>query len=142
MNEPPRAWTAREDLGELTLWYDWDPVAAMIASLRIYLFEHGAIPAWNFLICAGRPELGEPYSWGFTWPSLFAYALPPTTPSDFRFAPPARAVQGGLAAFRGADLRGGELRVAAALPGVLPGACASLAGLLAASLWLWRRPRH
>jgi hypothetical protein len=29
------------------------------------------------MFCGGRPELGIPYSWAWTWPSLFAYALPP-----------------------------------------------------------------
>ena len=72
-----RACTAPEPLSELTLFSDWDSIASMIASLRIHLFEHGTIPVWNFHFCGGRPELAVPWSWAWTWPSLFAYALPP-----------------------------------------------------------------
>ncbi len=76
---PPdgRVWTLPEPLAALTLPFDWDSVASMIASLRYYAFEHGAIPVWNFTFCGGRPELAVPFSWAWTWPSLLAYALPP-----------------------------------------------------------------
>ena len=49
----------------------------MIASLRVHLFEHQTIPVWNFMFCGGRPELAVPFSWAYTWPSLFGYALAP-----------------------------------------------------------------
>jgi hypothetical protein len=77
MPERVRAWTAAEPLGELTLFSDWDSVAAMITSLRVHAFEYGTIPVWNFSFCGGRPELAIPFSWAYTWPSLFAYALAP-----------------------------------------------------------------
>lgn len=77
MSENVIAWDATQRLTELTFWSDWDAVASMIASLRIHLFEYGTIPSWNFMFCGGRPELSVPYSWAFTWPSVFAYALPP-----------------------------------------------------------------
>ena len=72
-----RPWEAEQSLSSLTFWADWDPVTSMILSLRIHLFEYGTIPSWNFMFCGGRPELSVPYSWAYTWPSLFAYALPP-----------------------------------------------------------------
>ena len=77
MDEIYRPWTAEESLGELTLHRDWDYMASMISSLRVYLFDHGTIPTWNFLVCGGRPELAIPSSWAYSWPSLFAYLLPP-----------------------------------------------------------------
>ena len=64
-------------LTSLMFWVDWDAVTSMILSLRIHLFEYGTIPTWNFMFCGGRPELSVPFSWAGTWPSLFAYALPP-----------------------------------------------------------------
>lgn len=77
MAELNRPWIAEESLSDLTLYADWDSMASMIAALRVNLFEYGVIPTWNFLICGGRPELSIPSSWAYTWPSLFAYALPP-----------------------------------------------------------------
>ena len=77
LSPTPSAWTAKERLGDLSLHADWDSVASMIEALRIYLFDHGTVPTWNFFFCGGRPELAVPYSWAFTWPSLFAYAFPP-----------------------------------------------------------------
>jgi hypothetical protein len=76
---PPdgRVWTLGEPLSELSLPFDWDSVASMIGSLRVYALEHGSIPVWNFTFCGGRPELAVPFSWAWTWPSLFAYLLPP-----------------------------------------------------------------
>lgn len=70
-------WTAEQDLSELTLNFDWDSTASMIAMLRVHLYEYGTVPTWNFGFCAGRPELAAPISWAYTWPSLVAYALPP-----------------------------------------------------------------
>lgn len=72
-----RPWQAEESLSELTLHLDWDNVTSMILSLRVYLFEHGTIPTWNFMFCGGRPELAVPFSWAYTWPSAFGYLLPP-----------------------------------------------------------------
>ena len=72
-----RPWTAEESLSELTLNFDWDSTANMIAMLRVYLYEHGTIPTWNFGFCGGRPELASPISWAYTWPSIIGYALPP-----------------------------------------------------------------
>ena len=60
----------------INLTGDWDYYASMATSLRVYLFEHGAIPLWNFHFCGGRPELANPQSWGYVWPSLFAYLFP------------------------------------------------------------------
>ncbi len=77
MAEIIRPWTAEESLADLSLHHDWDYMASMISSLRIYLFEHGAVPTWNFLLCGGRPELAIPSSWVYGWASLFAYLLPP-----------------------------------------------------------------
>ncbi|MDP3939702.1 MAG: hypothetical protein Q8R92_16420 [Deltaproteobacteria bacterium] len=77
MAEIIRAWTAEEPLADLSLHHDWDYMAGMISSLRIYLFEHGTVPTWNYLFCGGRPELAIPSSWAYTWPSLFVYLLPP-----------------------------------------------------------------
>lgn len=77
MEEIIRPWTSGHSLDDLTLHRDWDYMASMISSLRIYLFDHGAVPTWNFLICGGRPELAIPASWSYGWPSLFAYLLPP-----------------------------------------------------------------
>ncbi len=59
-------WTAEQSLSELTPFADWDPVAAMIASLRIHLFEFGTIPTWNYMFCGGRPELAQPFSWAYS----------------------------------------------------------------------------
>jgi hypothetical protein len=56
---------------------DWDSVASMILALRLHAFEHGTIPVWNYMLCGGRPELAIPFSWAWTWPSVFAYLLPP-----------------------------------------------------------------
>ena len=72
-----RPWTAEEGLSELTLGFDWDSTASMIAMLRVHLYEYGTVPTWNFGFCGGRPELAAPISWAYTWPSLIAYALPP-----------------------------------------------------------------
>ena len=72
-----RPWTAEESLSELTLSFDWDSTASMIAMLRVHLYEYGVVPTWNFGFCGGRPELAAPISWAYTWPSLIAYALPP-----------------------------------------------------------------
>jgi len=72
-----RVWESQESLSDLTLWADWDWFASMIASLRLYLFEHGTVPTWNFMFCGGHPELADPQSWAWTWPSLLAYLLPP-----------------------------------------------------------------
>ncbi len=72
-----RPWTAEESLCGQTLFADWDGVASMIFSLRTYLFEHGTVPIWNFMLCGGQPELSVPFSWAYAWPSLIGYALPP-----------------------------------------------------------------
>ena len=77
MPDVQRPWTASESLSDLSLYADWDSVASMAMSLRIHLFEYGTIPTWNFTMCGGQPELSTPFSWVFTWPSLFAYLLPP-----------------------------------------------------------------
>ncbi len=71
------AWDFEEPLTDLTFYADWDQVTSMILSLKLYLSEWGAIPIWNFMFCHGRPELAVPYSWAWTWPSVFAYTLPP-----------------------------------------------------------------
>ncbi|MCZ6571243.1 MAG: hypothetical protein O7B23_13890, partial [Deltaproteobacteria bacterium] len=52
-------------------------MASMIASLRVHLFELQTRPVWNFMFCGGRPELAVPFSWAYTWPSLFGYAFAP-----------------------------------------------------------------
>ena len=70
-------WALNACLSGVTPHADWDVMASMIASLRVHLFEHHTIPVWNFMLCGGRPELAVPYSWAYTWPSLFAYALEP-----------------------------------------------------------------
>jgi hypothetical protein len=76
--ETARPWATTEvSLSDLTPFADWDPVVSTILSLRTYLFEHGAIPTWNYMLCGGRPELSVPFSWAYTWPSLFGYSLPP-----------------------------------------------------------------
>ncbi len=76
--ETARPWATTEaSLSDLTPFADWDPVLSTILSLRTYLFEHGAIPTWNYMLCGGRPELSVPFSWAYTWPSLFGYSLPP-----------------------------------------------------------------
>jgi hypothetical protein len=76
--ETARSWATTEaSLSDLTPFADWDPVISTILSLRTYLFEHGAIPTWNYMLCGGRPELSVPFSWAYTWPSLFGYSLPP-----------------------------------------------------------------
>jgi hypothetical protein len=49
----------------------------MIEALRIYMYDYGTIPTWNFFFCGGRPELSIPFSWAYTWTSLFAYAFEP-----------------------------------------------------------------
>ncbi len=72
-----RAWSSPEPINDLTLFADWDGVVSMIFALREYAFVHGTVPTWNFMLCGGQPELAVPFSWAFTWPSLFAYALPP-----------------------------------------------------------------
>jgi hypothetical protein len=72
-----RAWQSTEPISDLTLHADWDSISSMILSLRIHLFEYGTIPVWNFMFCGGRPELAVPYSWAWTWPSLFAYLFEP-----------------------------------------------------------------
>jgi SAM-dependent methyltransferase len=70
-------WGSPHGLGELTLWRDFDYATSMVASLRRYLFEHATVPQWNYLLCGGKPELANPNSWAYAWPSLLAYALPP-----------------------------------------------------------------
>jgi hypothetical protein len=77
LEEIRRAWTADESLADLSLQFDWDYFASMVAALRVYAFEHGTAPVWNFPICAGRPELAIPSSWAYTWPSVFAYLFHP-----------------------------------------------------------------
>ena len=72
-----RAWDQDLPLSEVTFWVDWDSTTQMILSLRQQLFEHGSVPVWNFTRCGGQPELAVTYSWAYTWPSVFAYALPP-----------------------------------------------------------------
>jgi len=72
-----RPWSAQEPLSQLTLHADWDSVASMVESLRIHAFQWGTVPTWNFMFCGGRPELAVPFSWAWTWPSLFAYLLSP-----------------------------------------------------------------
>lgn len=62
---------------EGALFFDWDYFAGNFASLREYLFEHGTIPLANFYLCGGKPELGNPQSYAYTWPSLFAYLFRP-----------------------------------------------------------------
>jgi hypothetical protein len=71
----PCAWTADEPIRDLALHADWDSVTSMVEALRIYWFDYGTIPSWNFLFCGGRPELSVPFSWAYTWPSLFAYVF-------------------------------------------------------------------
>jgi len=76
--ETHHPWTTSEaSFSDLIPFADWDPAASSILSLRTYLFEYGAIPSWNYMLCGGRPELSVPFSWSYTWPSLFAYSLPP-----------------------------------------------------------------
>lgn len=72
----PCAWTAGPRLEDLALYRDWDHFAGMALSLRQHGTEHGVVPLVNFAL-GGRPELANPQSWAWTWPSLFAYALPP-----------------------------------------------------------------
>ncbi len=65
-----------EPLSELNVWRDWDYFTSHFESLRMYLAD-GILPRWNFHFCAGTPELANPQSYAFAWPSVFAYALPP-----------------------------------------------------------------
>ena len=58
-----------------TLYRDWDYFASAARALRIYLFEYHTIPTWNFLLCGGRPELVNPQSWVYSWPSLLVYLV-------------------------------------------------------------------
>ena len=76
MTDAELAWNSEESLTNLTLYADWDSVLSMMLSLRAHLFKFGTIPSWNFMFCHGRPELAVPYSWAYTWPSLFVYAMP------------------------------------------------------------------
>lgn len=64
-------------VARVTPYMDWDYFTSMAASLRVYLFRHGTVPAWNVMFCGGRPELANPQSWAFTWVSLFAYLFSP-----------------------------------------------------------------
>ena len=48
MREAVTPWDCERPLSSLALWVDWDPVASMVLSLRIHLYEHGTIPTWNF----------------------------------------------------------------------------------------------
>ena len=59
------------------LYRDWDYFTSMAESLRLYLFRFHTVPTWNYMLCGGKPELANPQSWAFTWPSLFVYLLPP-----------------------------------------------------------------
>src|SRR5438034_4339320 len=70
-------WLAHGHLSHLTLFRDWDYFASHAASLHHYLWDHGTVPRWNFHLCAGEPELANPQSWAFTWPSLFTYVFTP-----------------------------------------------------------------
>jgi len=70
-------WNAGRSWNAVSLPGDWDYFVSHAASLRSHLVEHGTIPQWNFQFCGGTPELANPQSWAYAWPSLFAYALPP-----------------------------------------------------------------
>lgn len=65
------------NIADGALFFDWDYHAGNFASLRAYLFEHHTIPLVNFYLCGGKPELANPQSYAFTWPSLFAYLFRP-----------------------------------------------------------------
>jgi hypothetical protein len=69
-------WTDSESLGTDNLERDWDYFSSMLDSIRLYLFDHGTVPTWNFMLCGGKPELGNPQSWAYTLPSLLGYILP------------------------------------------------------------------
>jgi len=77
MIEQTRVWTNDASLSEMNFARDWDYFASIVSTLRQYLFEYGTVPQWNFLLCGGKPELSNPQSWAFLWPSLFAYLFPP-----------------------------------------------------------------
>lgn len=72
-----RLWDFQEPLSQLNLYRDWDYVASMLMGLRVYFYEHGTIPTWNFLLCGGKPEIANPQSWSYSWLSPLAYLLTP-----------------------------------------------------------------
>lgn len=72
-----RVWESQEPLSDLVLWADWDLFGGMIESLRLQGFQHGTVPIWNFTVCGGHPELADPQSWAWLWPSALGYLLPP-----------------------------------------------------------------
>lgn len=76
MYQQENLWTQSESLGNVTISGDWDYFASAVSSLRIYLYDFGTIPTWNYLLCGGKPELANPQSWAYTWASVFAYILP------------------------------------------------------------------
>ncbi len=39
-----RVWESPQPLSDLAIWADWDLFAGMIESLRLHLFQQGAIP--------------------------------------------------------------------------------------------------
>lgn len=70
-------WDPGVSWSEVSLPSDWDYFVSHASSLRSHLYDRGEIPLWNTDFCGGTPELGNPLSWAFGWPSLFVYALPP-----------------------------------------------------------------
>jgi hypothetical protein len=74
---PSTAWTLEEPLTRVSFFRDWDYCTSAFGALRYYWLSHGTIPHWNLAMCGGKPELANPASLALTWPSLFAYVLPP-----------------------------------------------------------------
>lgn len=75
--DPSTAWALEEPLTRVSFFRDWDYSTSAFGALRYYWLSHGTVPHWNLAMCGGKPELANPVSLAFTWPSLFAYVLPP-----------------------------------------------------------------
>lgn len=75
MNAPQHAALASFFGGD-TLYRDWDYFTSGATTLQLYASQYHTVPTWNFMLCGGRPELANPQSWAWTWPSLLTYLLP------------------------------------------------------------------
>ncbi|MEW5848676.1 MAG: hypothetical protein AB2A00_07665 [Myxococcota bacterium] len=70
-------WLQDTPLSEMGLFQDWDYFASMVEFVRMMVVQHGVMPQWDFLICVGKPEMGNLQSWTWGWPLVLGLLFPP-----------------------------------------------------------------
>ena len=70
-------WDHLGDVSSGSIQEDWDLFLSNASTLKHHLEAYGQIPSWEMAFCGGTPELANPQSYAWSWPSVLIYLMEP-----------------------------------------------------------------